>query len=409
MNGTSKLQDTVLCLVLVMLSGNHTVPYILGNDLFLVAPPLLILFYASSKKVRLHENDPLILLLFAGITVTHFITFGSSVIPASLGFLLKVLAALLVVRTVDDFAERYVAVMTGLAIVSFCFFFPGLVGLDVQELLAPLHIPYRDDLTHIGIHNFGWEHHANRNAGMFWEPGAFAGYLVLAILLVLSSGRSDKLDKKSLLLLTLALLTTQSTTGYVTAFACFAAYLSSRKVLMALAGVVVVFWMAVQTLPFLQEKIDREWEAATERTGRHELNRFGNALYDYAFITDRPIFGWSRDPATRAIVDPDIAEITAGQGNGLTGFAVKFGLFGLACYIFMLYRAFYRRYRSALVAGTAVLVAAMLLIGEQFLDFPVFLALMFLPEAQRGLDNEPASISKDAGCKQDEHAEGLRE
>lgn len=393
LTGNTKPSDIILCLALILLSGNPTVQFVLGKNIYLIAPPLFLLIYATLRDTRLKENDGLVILLFAGIAVTHIISFGTSVLPASLGFLLKLLTALLVVRIVENFAEIYVRIMYGLSILSFVFYFPVIAGVDLQNFLAPFNFPIDDGFVHIGLHNFAFSVHALRNSGMFWEPGAFAGYLVLAILFVISMGINKKVDKKVIVVLLIALLTTQSTTGYIALFVCLILYavitsgtrISAQFIFMIIiTGVAGV--LAFQTLPFLGEKFIHQLEMTTIGSEGAEINRFGNMLYDLESIRQRPIFGWSHQPEARAVVDQYIDETVAGQGNGLTGFATKVGLFGLLCYLYFVYKTFYRLFCTKLAAITAVIVVTALLNGEQYLNFPVFLALLFLREEDKLTD-----------------------
>lgn len=57
----------------------------------------------------------------------------------------------------------------------------------------------------------------NRNSGPFWEPGAFQGFIVIAMLMLLhNTDNSTIIHRKIILIIFLiTLLTTQSTTGYI--------------------------------------------------------------------------------------------------------------------------------------------------------------------------------------------------
>ena len=55
---------------------------------------------------------------------------------------------------------------------------------------------------------------AYRNCGFTWEPGGFACFLILAIIINLASNKF-KIRNKSLMILILSLITTFSTTGYM--------------------------------------------------------------------------------------------------------------------------------------------------------------------------------------------------
>ena len=125
------------------------------------------------------------------------------------------------------------------------------------------------------------------------------------------------------------------------------------------------------------------------------VNRVGNLIYDLEWIADKPALGWSATPETRLSNDSETAELVAGQGNGLTGFAVKFGLVGL--FIFLAFFAYGTRRISGSLSTTlfGIVVVCVLLNGEQFLGFPLFLTLMFVPRIKsESLPILPVSIAQ---------------
>lgn len=61
------------------------------------------------------------------------------------------------------------------------------------------------------VYNYFFE----RNAGPFWEPGAFQGFLVIAIFFLLNYKEAFKHKSIIMIVLLITLLTTQSTIGYI--------------------------------------------------------------------------------------------------------------------------------------------------------------------------------------------------
>jgi hypothetical protein len=380
--------DSVVVLLVVLVSGNPVVFYLLGKGAILVGVPILLIGYAFVRGFRYNYIDVFIYLLFVLIGLVHFIEFGQSVVPATLGFLLKVAAALLVVRTVRDFPYTYVRVMTGLAILSLAFYVPQLLlGDTLRHYAGSVAIPYAPGTLHVGIHNFGIEIHKYRNSGFFWEPGAFAGYLMLAILIAgTERARNEgvfKIDSRMIVLI-VALLTTTSTTGYVALVGFMSAFLFARYGIRDMgrgfavgAVLAVAVFIGYKSLPFLSEKINAQYEAVLQENERYEITRFGNLIYDLKSIEKRPIFGWSAFPETRTTMDPSVSEIVSRQGNGFTGMVVRFGLVGLLIYLLSTYRYFAVRTNRWIFSASAVLVLCILLMGEQYLNFPLFYTLMF--------------------------------
>jgi len=137
--------------------------------------------------------------------------------------------------------------------------------------------------------------------------------------------------------------------------------------------------VAFKEIPFLGEKIGLHWTKAMTGVGGYQVNRFGNMLYDYDFILKRPLFGWSVTPQTRVATDMEIPEHVASQGNGLTGFMVRFGVLGFLGYLIAVWRSASGYFGSSASGAIVVSMISLLLMGEQFLNFPLFYVLAFAP------------------------------
>lgn len=355
----------------------------------MIFPAVVMLGWAIYKRVKVTRRDFLVLVFFLVIYLVHLIEFGSMTLYSSLGMLLKMLTALIAVRVIPDFAAKYVIVMYGLAIMSLVFFIPYWLGVDLPSLLAPITIPLKPGSINIGLHNFTPEYDESviRNRGMFWEPGAFAGYLILALLFTLKN--VENVPKRYFFILIAALLSTQSTTGYLAFFLVAMTIYIMRtaqrsglggRFLAAFAAVffVTIAAAAFNNLPFLKGKITDQFEDAQTGEGNYYMGRYGNLLFDLNYIKNRPIVGWSSLSETRHV---DVEEI-AGQGNGLTGYAVKYGLVGILGFLFFSFTALSKLYGNKKISAVAIIVIMMLLNGEQFLNYSMFLTLMFMPQGK---------------------------
>jgi len=96
-----------------------------------------------------------------------------------------------------------------------------------------------------------------RNCGYAWEPGSFAVYLCLAIFVNLFIQSSDKTSKKRFWILAMALLSTQSTTGYIIFMIIIVFYIINKNLQRALLlfPIVFVLLIALSSLPFMKNKI----------------------------------------------------------------------------------------------------------------------------------------------------------
>jgi hypothetical protein len=377
-----------LTLLVIAISGNPAVEYF-NKEAVIILPAIVMLGLAIYKRVKVTRRDFIVLAFFSSIYLVHLIEFGSITLSSSFGMLFRLLTALMAVRVIPDFAAKYVTVMYGLAIMSLVFFIPNWLGMDLPSLLAPISIPLRPGDINIGLHNFTPEYDESliRNRGFFWEPGAFAGYLILALLFTLKD--VEKVPWRYFFILIVALLSTQSTTGYLaflvvapTIYIIRAAKRSSLGGRFVAAFAVVIFALiaaaAFNNLPFLKSKITEQFEEAHTGEGKYYLGRYGNLLYDLNYIVDRPIFGWSSLSKTRQI---NAEEITR-QGNGLSGYTVKYGLVGIFGFLVFSFTALSKLYGNKKFAAVAIFTIMILLNGEQFLNFSMFLSLMFIPQGK---------------------------
>jgi len=324
-----------------------------------------------------------------------------------IGFFIRLSIGLMVWMLVPRLPFIFVRLMIFLAIVSFPFWIIGLTGilnpliirLAVQNI--PAGVGSRISLI---VHTYFMNPDGllNKvNSGMFWENGAFAGYLNLAsiFLLLLRHELSAKTYKKYLFLLSAGALSTMSTAGYIAL--CPLLFLHSLRgkgwsrvagvlkhsvlpypVRVMLIGVIIsaVGVIAWGDLPFLGEKIKDQYGTAIRRgePGWY-LTRFGSIFLDLEYIKVRPFTGWGLHDKTRWALHGDYPfEMFAGRGNGLSDFIAKFGLIGLTTFACLTWLGLFRLSRwNAKLALIALGLILIMLNGEAFLNHPFFLSLMF--------------------------------
>lgn len=109
-----------------------------------------------------------------------------------------------------------------------------------------------------------------RNCGFAWEPGAFSVYLCLAILINLFFIKSDAKRNSRLWILLIALLSTQSTTGYMIFVVIFLFYLLNKNVniIILLLPFSIVALVYIASLPFMSKKV---FELIDETKGVNQL------------------------------------------------------------------------------------------------------------------------------------------
>ena len=165
-----------------------------------------------------------------------------------------------------------------------------------------------------------------RNCGPFWEPGAYQGFLNLALtILILTYPDRNKWFYIVAGILITTIITTYSTGGYIVLFANIALLLSFEKKLdpvfkaLILALCLFFAYNIYYTTDFLHEKVDGD----TGRLG-FSLNDFGNGLY---FLFG---YGYSSASFTESTLNTASGLINLIKYSGFCGFILyNITLFGI--------------------------------------------------------------------------------
>ena len=220
-----------------------------------------------------------------------------------------------------------------------------------------------------------------RNSGMFWEPGAFACYIILGFLLYL--GKIKKMLQRhpfKIIIILIALITTYSTTGYLVLFVIGIATIFleySKKYKMLSLPIITVFltiaYYTYENSEFLKDKIDSQLEnAAYKDANDFSPDRFGTFLFDMHYIKKHPLVGNGMDQSTRFADHPWLQNEKLGHGNGFSNFLATMGVLSLLFYSFYIVK-----YNSQHPWIFLITIFA-LMQGEQLMNFPLFLSLPFI-------------------------------
>lgn len=401
-NSTS-WKNTTLVLLALVYSGNPA-----PGRVFPVEPQLVLLslFFGVlliRRNRRVFSSDFVIVgSIFAGILMAQCIDFSFYPFVTMAGFFVRLFIGYALIRLVKNFPQTFVQVMVKLALLSFVFYVPyvllGAAGISVEgiifrvaEALGTVGGGRRPVFLHTFLGGF-----VPRNSGMFWEPGAFQGYLILGLIFLafIKKHIPRKQYVRSLVILIAAVLTTLSTTGYIALVLIpllhydWSAAERNKTVFRILVGFYCLLPIiiggsiyAYKTLPFLGEKIDAQLEALDQREGRWHRGRIGSIVFDWEYIQQRPLTGWGLHSSTRYALHPWM-ESSEGMGNGFSDFVAKFGILGFSTWFICVYRGF--RQISGGNSHASILICGIILLelqGEAFLGFPIFLGLGFIGHA----------------------------
>ena len=374
----NKKYNSVLVFILLIFSGNPSIEFFANTKLLMILVAFVI-FINNLQFLKLKKNGHLYSFLFFFTTVFSFqyINLGFVSTLGALNFLMKIAFGYVVfMRCGPKSRIIYFNVIYYIAIISLFGFMLNCLGVNmpikIDENTYSIFI-YNQNLPHITETGL-------RNSGMFWEPGAFAIYLNLALLLF--TGNLKLLFKKRkwrVIIIITALITTFSTTGYFLFFIILLHYylLESRKNKIVSIFVATIFLIfsgyLFKSLPFLKDKALAQYENAQNKDiNEFSPDRLGALLFDLHYIKKNPITGNGYHVSTRYVDHPWLADLELGHGNGFSNFLASMGIASMIFYLFYILK--FTPYNKFLVLTIVILA----LQGEQLLNFPLFLALPFI-------------------------------
>jgi hypothetical protein len=194
-----------------------------------------------------------------------------------------------------------------------------------------------------------------RNCGFAWEPGAFAVYLCLAILINLFFIKSGEKGKSRFWILLAALLSTLSTTGYLIFIVIILYYLLNKKMnlIILLFPFAIISLVYLSSLPFMSKKVI---ELIDETKGVDQLlegtygaettatpQRFTSFMLTFVDFRNNPILGVGghKEDTYLYKIGSNISAIS-GIGNLLA----QFGLYGFLFFIIISFKTsmFFAKY-----------------------------------------------------------------
>lgn len=197
-----------------------------------------------------------------------------------------------------------------------------------------------------------------RNAGCSWEPGRFAIMVTLAIFCNLCQNGIKFRNNKNIWWLLVALITTQSTTGYLIALVLYTIFMIKKfnfKYVSLFILVMMPIIYGLMRLDFMAEKIDDRFKIneVNERFleseayySRHEgldrhiaLDRFQSIYFEWKNFLNDPILGYSRDFRKSLFAQSFISDY--GLTGGLVSILSQYGIFlGLFIYYLLFHSSF---------------------------------------------------------------------
>lgn len=298
----------------------------------------------------------------------------------SFNFILKIFCGGIVVFYLrDKFNLYYFRALYVLSAISLTCF----VIINLFKVSFP-YISLGEDVKSYVIYSTSW--YLNKNQGMYWEPGAFAGILTLCLALNFSNLHYLWLEHRfKLVVIFITLLTTQSTTGYIVGFIILLFYFINIKnkfiAFMFLPAVITGAMYIYYNFDFLNEKILVQQQQAKEQNiGDFSNTRFGSLIFDWHYIEKHPFIGNGLHESTRYADHQFLFYGTTtdviGSGNGFSHYLASMGVFFIIGYFYLLYKS--TPNGAYFFTILLLLVIFLNLQGEQWFNYPLYLGLPFM-------------------------------
>lgn len=385
-----KILNYSLVYLLVALSG---VPFFYRSKMALLIPAMLLsllvfIYYRRKLDKFLAYFSAFYALILAGQTLKFYYL----PLDTYFGLYIRILFAYFVIASLKEkFTDYFIDVIYVSSLISFLFYIPSyLPGFEtvMKTNVAPhLISPFvnvaggYDYPSNVILYTFNSRGGGAllRNSGPFWEPGAFAGFLVIAIIFNLIS-KGTLWDKKGKVLI-LTLVSTFSTTGLMALMLFITFYVLTHRssylkiLVMPLIIFGSIFFFASSSILLKKIETDMDIENAAYNT------RFKSASIDFNDFLENPLLGLGRNEYTR--FKGNVGEGAFNhRNNGVTNFLASYGIVMFLVYFGLIYFSFLRMCNhhdfNKLFAFFSVLLILIIGFSEDYFNFPFFYGLTFL-------------------------------
>ena len=382
-----KILDQSLLLITIAISG---MPYF-SSAIFNAPLSIVLLAFFVIRRKKFDFVFFYLISFFVVVTGFQTIVFNFLPIETIVGAFLRIANGYLIVKILqENFIIYFVNIFFKISVISLCFFIPILLipglGESLRQIASLLQIfdiagSEVDSLIFYTLH---WKF-LYRNPGPFWEAGAFAGFVILALVFNTFIENKNKKLKQAVFVATI--FSTFSTTAYLALmiFAFLYYYRSIKNIFLKgfLVSLISLFsYFAFVNISFLSEKIFLQASQAVTQDAYKDTDnsaRFFSALRDFQDIKGYEITGRGWNPKTRY----SAGEETQIRTVGMTDILVKMGVPYFLFMFFVLHRSvriFLKYYNNNhfLNYNTVFLMIILTLMSQSYFNFPIYWSFLFM-------------------------------
>lgn len=346
---TSRMLELLIIVLLVLLSKTVYFGIIHKQTIWvlLILCIAIFIFLKGKIKITLKTLKTLMSLIFLILLgwITHLSDITKEYILTDMSFIFLLIEVAIVISIINKskFIKNYVNSMVVISAISLIYF---IIGLKYSGLISSL-----SESFFIGnkrfivspFYTWGFDSFIySRNAGPFWEPGAFQGFILIAIIMLLSHKESINRIKTKFLILSVTLFTTQSTTGYIL-FAIICLVFSNdlikifslkNKKIGKIFNHIIIFPVLIITTILVLFFIFKS-EVIINKLSNQNISfnmRFKDFFNSLIMVAERPIFGYGNGTAKV------LREATLGIHDNSVGLLSLFYRYGGIFFSFYIYK-----------------------------------------------------------------------
>ncbi|CAK7027238.1 MAG: hypothetical protein EUB_02389 [Eubacterium sp.] len=349
----------------------------------IVGALFIILFPIVTKKLtKINLRLGVVALILCGLIAISSYVNNAEVVSA-LSRIIMVLVAFSLANCMElrDFAKlfcRFMYFISCVAIITeiLAYTLPSIFSIfPVVVNTASLSFPF------FGIGAVDLNYSLIRSMSIFWEAGACAIYVIIAIMFQLFV--CNEPEKRKLIVYTITLLITFSTTGYIAIFALLLVYVlfSNNKyamkykvpIISALTIAIIAVFMAENSFLY-----DMVFAKITDRYSTSVV-RYASIVNGFEIALENPILGVSSENLRAEMVRHAMATTKFQFGanpmntNTVTALCASYGLLFGGIFLTGTFK-FFRKFTKSTISAIALFVVLMLCYcGEYFYSFLPFI------------------------------------
>ena len=379
-------------LVLYMLIGVSGIPYFEWHKEFVIIGTILAgaVFFTRGHTVHVSIIYALILCYFIELFQAYL--FNNLVISSMVKTFCKLLQAYFTVHVLGfRFFSVFVNFMYASCLLSLPFFIggylPGFTDFmltDVCKYFGPafpitesIDLYVRPDNIIIYTFNPNVIYDDLRNSGPFWEPGGFAVFINVA--LSINIALEKKLISVKNLVMTIVLITTFSTAGYLSLLCLVVGYVTTN---LSVGYNVIILSVMLFVVPYLYTNLEFMEKKITSNLVSYNsdtTSRFGSAYFDLLDFLKNPIIGYGR--RVENLFGNVAYDIKMHRNVGITSLLVHYGIIVFVLYFFYTIQFFLKYFQSIKQSFWYSFFALLSLLvnysSQKICELPFFISLVF--------------------------------